>query len=289
MSTSGDYNFNMTRDQIIRQALLRVGGISDTESPSSEQYQTCSDMLNMLMLGLRGSQGLIWEMEYFTIPLSPSSVVSVAGTTYECQRNHTSSTENEPGVGAEWQTFWFTPPNSTATPVSWVVDTDYTSICNVFLPDNIVGLSDLKYRQSNNTTIYMQTLSRQDYQRLAQTNTPSEPTQYFYYKKQSQSSIFFYPYPQSTQYTIEGYYWLYNQDMNTGGQTPNFLREWLLALVAKLAYEIAPMYGIFGGQLSDMRIMAEEAIQDAKDIDHEIGSTQIQPQLGPKGNPKQWP
>jgi len=45
---------------------------------------------------------------------------------YECIKDHTSATANEPGVGADWETFWFANEGST-TFASWAGSTAYTT------------------------------------------------------------------------------------------------------------------------------------------------------------------
>lgn len=281
MTTSGVYDFDLSRNQIIRNAFLKIGGIDPGEQPTPEQYSYASDYLNMIVENLRGDNCFIWEMEFKSFYLTPSSVVlGTDGNNYECIRNHVAEAANRPVSGAEYLTFW--KLTSSGTPSAWVIGTTYTSICNIPMTTDIIGLSDLRMRQSNNSTIYMNILSRQDYQRLSQTITPGQPLQYYYYKSQTTPSIFLYPYPNSTNYLIEGYQYKYPQYFANGNDTPSFLREWLLALTNCLAFEIGPIQGIFGQQLSDLKVQADISLQRAKAADHEYGPTRIQPNLGPR-------
>lgn len=280
MTTSGVYAFNLTRNQIIRNALLKVGGIDPGEQPTNEQYTYCGDYLNMIIESLRGKNSFVWEMQFVSFSLTASSLVLGSdGNTYECIRNHTSSSATEPVTGSEYLSFWQASGTSTATP--WADHTAYTSICNIPIDPDIIALSDLRMRQSNYSTIYMNILSREDYQRLSYTQTPGMPIQYYFYQSRTDDqSIFLYPYPQSTAFLIEGYVYKYPEVFETGNDTPSFRREWLMALVDLLAYQIAPIQGIFGQQLSDLRVQSEISLDRAQSADHEDGPVRIQPNMG---------
>lgn len=49
MATSGVYSFGVTRDDIIRQAMLNIGKLDPYESPDAQQTSDCAMMLNALV------------------------------------------------------------------------------------------------------------------------------------------------------------------------------------------------------------------------------------------------
>jgi len=49
MSTSGSYSFTVTRDQIIRDAMLNIGRLDETEAPTAQEITDIAFKLNMLM------------------------------------------------------------------------------------------------------------------------------------------------------------------------------------------------------------------------------------------------
>lgn len=49
MSTSGTYSFTVNRDQIIRTAMLNIGKLDESETPTAQQTTDCAMMLNMLI------------------------------------------------------------------------------------------------------------------------------------------------------------------------------------------------------------------------------------------------
>lgn len=48
-STSGVYTFSVTRDQIIRQAMLDIGALQEGENPTGQEVADCSFKLNMMV------------------------------------------------------------------------------------------------------------------------------------------------------------------------------------------------------------------------------------------------
>ena len=49
MTTSGTFTFTCNRDQIIRDAMLNIGKLDDTEIPTAQEVQDCNFKLNMLV------------------------------------------------------------------------------------------------------------------------------------------------------------------------------------------------------------------------------------------------
>jgi hypothetical protein len=49
MSTSGTYSFTVTRDDIIRDAMLNIGRLGQTETPTAQEVTDCSRKLNMMV------------------------------------------------------------------------------------------------------------------------------------------------------------------------------------------------------------------------------------------------
>lgn len=56
MSTSGSYDFSITRDQIITQAMLYLGLLGEAEVPTAQEVTDCSLSLNMLVKQWMGKQ-----------------------------------------------------------------------------------------------------------------------------------------------------------------------------------------------------------------------------------------
>lgn len=69
MTTSGNYNFTINRDQIITGALRLCGVIAQGEIPSSSQVDEAAMMLNLLVKAWEADGMPLWALTTYTIPL----------------------------------------------------------------------------------------------------------------------------------------------------------------------------------------------------------------------------
>ncbi len=56
MTTSGNYSFTVSRDDLITEAMKNVGALGESETPTAQEVTDCALKLNMLVKGLMGSQ-----------------------------------------------------------------------------------------------------------------------------------------------------------------------------------------------------------------------------------------
>lgn len=85
-STSGSYTFSVTRDQIIRQAMLDIGALAEGENPTAQETTDCAFKLNMLAKQWMGNTdfapGLkIWTRKRADLFLQPNQYVYQVGQT----------------------------------------------------------------------------------------------------------------------------------------------------------------------------------------------------------------
>ena len=66
MSYSGTYNFSVTRDQIITQAMLDIGALGEGEVPTASEASNCSFKLNMLVKQWMGKQDFAPGLKMWT-------------------------------------------------------------------------------------------------------------------------------------------------------------------------------------------------------------------------------
>jgi len=277
MTTSGSTDFELTRNEIIELAYGKIGGLSDGDSLSAEQYSTASKWLNVIVKNWTAEDIYLWKVDWITQGLTASgAVLGSDGYDYECIRNHTSSASNKPVTGAEYMSYWKKLTTSAAS--AWVTDTAYTSICNISLNSNIISLENVRVREGVSNTI-LKPLSREDFLGLGNNTEKGKPTQFFF-KKQVTSEMFLYPYPDSaTSYVIEMMAYRYAEDLDTGANTADYLVEWERPLIDELAATLAPSRGIFGDQLTALTIRARTSKKIARGSNHERGDVFFTPRL----------
>lgn len=80
MASTNSYNFTVTRDQLITDALLHIGGLSEGETPSANAVTEAARLLNMVVK-LRAADGMpLWALKRGTIlPVTDvSSITTVS-------------------------------------------------------------------------------------------------------------------------------------------------------------------------------------------------------------------
>lgn len=85
-STSGSYTFSVTRDQIIRQAMLDIGALQEGENPTAQEIADCAFKLNMMVKQWMGNTdfapGLkVWTRKRADLFLSPTQYTYALGQT----------------------------------------------------------------------------------------------------------------------------------------------------------------------------------------------------------------
>lgn len=115
------------------------------------------------------------------------------------------------------------------------------------LPGNVIAILDA-YRSTqqgtvNQTDIFMNPISLDDYAAYPMKQTQAPPTQY-YFNRQITPQITLYPVPDNGgPYFLNYYAWITTQDANlSGGETPDVVNRWLDAVCAGLAYRVSRVY-----------------------------------------------
>jgi uncharacterized membrane protein YdcZ (DUF606 family) len=89
------------------------------------QVVLAADELNGILEELNSTIVTPIQLEWVTQGLTASSVVSVSGIFYTCFYSHTSGTTTQPGVGTNWESYWYVGGSSGS---AWVTSTAYTAI-----------------------------------------------------------------------------------------------------------------------------------------------------------------
>lgn len=278
MTVSGNFDWTLTRNQIIESALRNVGALAQAQNASAQQISDGTLMLNAVLKNMRAKEEWIWYLDYITIPMVASSVVlGTDGFDYECIRGHVAAADNRPITGGDYPTFW--KRLDTSVGPAWVTGTSYHSICEYTLDSNVIGVTDIVVQNTNNTDFYQRLLtpmSREDYAGLSNPILTGRPTQYYFFRQDS-PDIFLYPYPDSLSYVIQMYVYRYPDDMTNGTNTTNLLSEWMLPLIFALSLYMAPSQGISDQRFDRLQALYKESLANARSADHEMGDTLISP------------
>lgn len=185
MATSGSADFSLTRNEIIKTALLNVGMIGEGETPNATQYTDGAIMLNMIVKAWHADGMPLWALKQWSFSLS-------ATASYPIGAGQTIATARPLRI---YQAFTRHLTDFTDIPVEIITGAEYDSISN----KTATGLPTKLYYDVQGTspsygTIYLWPIpdtttiaTRQCYIRYqrpfedfdASSDTPDFPQEYF--------------------------------------------------------------------------------------------------------------
>lgn len=261
MATSGSTDFNSTRDEIIRRALRIVGATSRGQTPSTSEVTAAAEALNVFVKTLQNQGINLWTWDEITQTLTASSTVDG----YKCYKAHTSSATTEPGVGADWTTYWRTDSNGTGT---WATSTAYTAVNQFDLPSGYIGVSKAWVRE-NERDIDMDIISRMDYLSITEKTSTGTPQLMSLDYTTDTITANLYPVPQDTDMVIHLLAVRTLEDFDSDTDNPDFPVKWLNVLTFGLAVELSHEYSLQLPERQYLRTEYERHFLAAKGDDQE--------------------
>ncbi len=147
MATSGITTFNQTTNEIISSALRKLGVLGDGQVASGNQYTDSLDALNRLVKSLQAKGIFLWTREWINQALTASEeVTGTDAEVYTCVRSHTSSNDNKPITGDEWQQYWV---KRGSTGGVWAISTAYNSIIAFTLDSEYINVDKAIFRRDD--------------------------------------------------------------------------------------------------------------------------------------------
>jgi hypothetical protein len=256
------YDWTLTRDQIITEAYEDIGVIEEGETPSPEQMASGARRLEGIIKRLQTKNIYLWTQEWVTQVLTTSSVVTNGGTTYRCIKGHTASATDEPGVGADWTTYWIEDSMATGA-VVWVLTTAYTTIGEFNVAADTIGISDMFYRDIDDDTP-IDLIRMDEYLKISNKSDLGTPKRAVFHKLLGAAGlVYLYDHPDSTDYVIH-----YNrvrklQDFDIGTANFDGPEAWIPLLVKELAYSLCGPYTI---PISERRTIKEDLKELHRDV-----------------------
>lgn len=120
-------------------AWKRAGIVAVGDEISGDMNESAAQDLNFIVNDLAKRGYTLWLTETLEAWLNPPDVVLHNNILYYCFQPHTSSAENEPGVGEDWQKYWYKSDYFEST-TDWLVDTEYTDGATVELDVNTAAI-----------------------------------------------------------------------------------------------------------------------------------------------------
>jgi hypothetical protein len=305
MATSGSYDFSVSRDDIIEEALMALGVIGEGEAPTANQLTDHSRTLNAMVKRWVGRGINLWAIDRVTVFLETDKSEYIFGTDHICATSDiietalaadaaaaagSISVDSITGLAAsdhigivlddgtiQWTTINGAPSGSTVTLTTALTGAasennpiyTYTTKYTASYPREVINAWR---RDSNDEDVPVNPISRDEYYRLGDKNADGAVNQ-FYFKAVlgATPSIFVYPQSSEVTDTLELNVKRSLADFDAASDTPDFPQEWYEALYLGLAHRLSNHYGKALGERQWLKGLADEALLEAEGYDVEQG------------------
>ena len=284
MTTSGTYTFSVSRDDIIREAMLNLGKLGEAEVPTAQEVTDCARKLNMLVKqwmakqdfapGLKvwtrrhadlflsnstgqynlGPSGDHWTNQSYTRTLTANAATSATALTVSSIANAASGDY----IGIQlnsgalyWTTINGAPSGSTIN-ITAGLPSAANSGAQVFnyttkaQRPNIIEAVVLRDVNFNDVPIRMYTLQEYSLQPSKQNPAYLSDPLAIYYEAQLTNGVLYTDVAGASDVTkrLRIDYLEPIQDFNNPLDTPEYPQEWYLALCWGLTQQIGPMFNL---------------------------------------------
>jgi len=313
MPTSGSYTFNMTRDQIILDAMYMIGAAGVGETPSDNDLQYCARQLNMLCKELEAEALHVWSTVFQgTLYLQPGQTsytlsstssdhasVSVVETTLTNSYDATdvalvvgtvSGMTVGDHIGIQLDTnyvYWttistinsgtktVTIPNPGLESAAAAGNQVYTYTTPLVRPLKII---DARRRDNTNLDVELTLMGSLEYANLPNKILPAnaQPTSFYYHPLLTEGIFYCWPTPCDGSSRIKFTYERTLQDLVNASDTLDFPQEWYSPVLWLLAIRIAPAFGA-AAQIDRLAPIAEKMLTKVLTWDGEYASVSFRP------------
>ncbi len=308
MATSGSINFDQTRAEIIKDAMLECGAIAAGETPSAEETDDVARSLNRMVKGWHTKGIHLWTWEEATLFLTVGTAKYALGVGGDHASLSTVKTElaadaatsatsltvdsitsiaANDNIGIElddgtlhWTTQSGTPTGTTLTLASGLASaasTDNHVYAYTTLINRPLRVTNVRRRDEAENDIPIIMFSRQGYFDTPNKTVKAKTTQVYYDPKLTNGQIYLWPTPETVQDRLlfDGAFPI--EDFDAAGNNPDFPQEWLDALVKNLAFKIANQFATPTELYNRIRVEAFETLEAVRDWDREPESVYFQP------------
>ncbi len=298
MTTSGSFNFNLTRNEIITQALRTLGILADGEDATGDQISDGSYRLNLMIKAWRnkgislplyqeitvylesgkqsyliGATGDKAAARSYKTEVATAALSGVSTVTVDSASNFTNG--DVVGVVQDNNTILWTTGTKSGNVITLgaaltygvAVDNHvyfYTSIAQRPLT---VKAARLKVNDGNETPVNI--VNRQEYFNYTNKTATGKINSVYYDPQLNNGVLYTYLTADSVNDTLLLTVQRQVADFDSDGDTADFPPEWLEAIVYNLAVRMFTKYGIDADTKATVSAMADSLLQDAEDFDQE--------------------
>ncbi len=314
---SGSVDFNMTRNEIVTDALILLGAIEAAETASADDLTYGIRQLERMVKHWQGTGAHLWSRRQATLFLVPSRASYELGpsSSQNAAEDNEIATTTLSGDEAAAQTVLSVTSSAdmaAADKVGIVLDDDtmdWTTIVTVDSTTQITVTTGLTSGASSGNKLYAYTndlarplrildaqrrdeTSDQDtpiithshelYQRLPNKTIAGETNIVYYHAehRNGRGTIFLWPVPETVSRTLKLTCVLPLQDFDAAGNNADLPTEWLDTTVWNLAKRLIPSYGASGKtSAQEIKMGGTTMLNEMLQWDHEPESVYVMPSL----------
>src|SRR3990167_1255276 len=304
MTTSGSIDFSVSRDDIIEEALMRVGVLPEGGIPTADQLTDHSRTLNIMVKAWVGRGINIWAVDKVTLFLTENKHTYTAGTDRITLTSGVTRTALAAAVVASattitvdsitgisstykigielddgtlhWDVVNGAPSGTTVTLTTGLGSSATASTDGVvyvyasaIAATRIKSVLEVVRRQSDLSDVPINIVPRRDYWNLGSKTSDGKVNQIWVEPQLSATIITTYPQPDDETETLEMLCKRTLEDFDAAGDTPDFPQEYYEALYMGLAARLSPKYRLPMAERQYLDMRAEEALTSVEGWDRE--------------------
>ncbi len=241
MATSGSYNWTVTRNDLIEQALRKIGALGDHEAVTVDT--------NKLNVGIAAINPVLRHLTTKGMPLWAMETVEVPFTAF-----------------------------TTSSPVAWG---PAETIVSSFRPLKVVNAYRRDSTVAATPTDTPMIIAEKTFYDMMSSKSQTGTPLHVYHKPTAYSSTLnVWPLPDANAIAdMSMILWVQReyQDFDNSTDEPDFPREWIEPFIYALAYHLAPNYGLPPADRGALKADRDALIQSAEQWGTEEGSIRFQP------------
>lgn len=307
MATSGSTDFNLTRNEIIEEALKLLGVGARGETISAEDNADASRALNLMVKAWQAQGYHLWGIQTATLlvqkgtgeySLGPSgdhATTSLTETTLAADAAAAATSiavASASGIAdtyyigieldsgsLQWTTVSGAPVGNAVT-IADALTGAASSGNAVYVYQTKAGrplrIAEARIVESGNE-VPMFRLGRSGYFELANKTSEGKPTQFYYEPQLTNGKLWIWPTPNNVDMRIKFSFERTLEDFDSAADNADFPVEWLEAIKYNLAARLAPQYGLPLDMRAWLKQEAQAALDEALGFDREDASVYFQP------------
>lgn len=307
MTVSGTVNFNLTRDEIIKDAFYYLNAYTPADTIPAHDIVYAANQLNKMVKAWEAKSIHLWTKTEATLFLALNQAAyTLTPTGANATESYVSTTIGADEAAGQTTLTLTSTSGMTANDYIGIVldsgDFQWTTISSITNATTLVVASALTGAASSGNAVYAYTTkinrplqiysarrnssidqdtplwpyTYKEYFDLPNKTSPGIPTSFTYNPQRDTGILYIWPVPSEVSDKIKFTFARPLQDFDIASNTPDFPQEWLEVLSMQLAVRLSPRFGK-RNSITAFKNDADMALQDLLSWDNEDASIYIQP------------